>query len=101
MSSFQLPRIAKPSGTRLIGGTHQVAGVEVSTSPDSKAIRNGSQLAITGSFKLVSTSPDSKAIRNPSNQATGHSRIPTEVSTSPDSKAIRNRKFFRLAGNRF
>ena len=62
---FQLPRIAKPSGTRGLVALKQAEPVFVSTSPDSKAIRN--LLLIAPGFVwglVVSTSPDSKAIRN-------------------------------------
>ncbi len=62
----------------------------VSTSPDSKAIRNFASSSGDGkSPQVVSTSPDSKAIRNliaDCDAAVGTG----EVSTSPDSKAIRN-----------
>ena len=109
---FQLPRIAKPSGT---GQNHApgAAPEAVSTSPDSKAIRNNlkaallprccwfqlpriakpsgtlAALPLTVSRSQVSTSPDSKAIRNPG-RGGGISPVGHLVSTSPDSKAIRN-----------
>ncbi len=114
LSWFQLPRIAKPSGTHGPSG-RQAKGVSVvSTSPDSKAIRNRSRQTSQSSssfeFQLpriakpsgtghgcsqahggrhhVSTSPDSKAIRN---YRPGRCRSSSSsVSTSPDSKAIRN-----------
>ena len=86
---FQLPRIAKPSGTHR-GSLPCANTVTVSTSPDSKAIRNlvGAVGCIEQQFG-VSTSPDSKAIRNPG-VTPGDDRLAIKVSTSPDSKAIRN-----------
>ena len=62
-AEFQLPRIAKPSGTGLQRLLHPPP--RVSTSPDSKAIRNVVTGSLVGSVGgAVSTSPDSKAIRN-------------------------------------
>ena len=64
MLRFQLPRIAKPSGTAATTGGTLLAQL-VSTSPDSKAIRNHLFPCSSGVFRaIVSTSPDSKAIRN-------------------------------------
>ena len=115
ITSFQLPRIAKPSGTPLAAGTARRLLGHVSTSPDSKAIRNlGSiatgwpggfsrfqlpriakpsgtplLLAIRRAIDNVSTSPDSKAIRNAALLILAIF-VSGVVSTSPDSKAIRN-----------
>ena len=64
--------------------------VLVSTSPDSKAIRNPQGLPkLAISPVKVSTSPDSKAIRNQEAESAAYRRQ-LYVSTSPDSKAIRN-----------
>ena len=120
ITSFQLPRIAKPSGTPLAAGTARRLLGHVSTSPDSKAIRNRQAPCRCCLFLRVSTSPDSKAIRNLGSIATGWPggfsrfqlpriakpsgtmdkisellRLPDLVSTSPDSKAIRNRALER------
>ncbi len=62
----------------------------VSTTPDSKAIRNHHQAAGAGGAGVVSTTPDSKAIRNPAPD-TDLAADELQVSTTPDSKAIRNR----------
>ena len=61
---FQLPRIAKPSGTPPNIASSCGSGL-VSTSPDSKAIRNLYRACNAEGGTAVSTSPDSKAIRNP------------------------------------
>ena len=99
LSLFQLPRIAKPSGTQPLRlGTPSLRR-QVSTSPDSKAIRNLRITGRKGAWLLVSTSPDSKAIRN---QESGQRPLdPGGVSTSPDSKAIRNLALARFGRTRF
>ena len=114
MLPFQLPRIAKPSGT-LDLKLEPADQWAISTSPDSKAIRNQLAPQVVGELRPgVSTSPDSKAIQNQPavTAATGWSALfqlpriakPSgtwmrkatatvarhQVSTSPDSKAIRN-----------
>ena len=121
ITSFQLPRIAKPSGTPLAAGTARRLLGHVSTSPDSKAIRNRQAPCRCCLFLRVSTSPDSKAIRNLGSIATGWPggfsrfqlpriakpsgtplllairRAIDNVSTPPDSKAIRNAALLILA----
>ena len=85
---FQFPRIAKPSGTQP-QAQHPRLHLGVSTSPDSKAIRNHTLFSSpVGHGMHVSTSPDSKAIRNAWDR--GIPGLFPVVSTSPDSKAIRN-----------
>ena len=85
---FQLPRIAKPSGT-FAEGVLAAGDLLVSTSPDSKTIRNFAVIAVDRPGPLVSTSPDSKTIRNGKLQHFGRA-LARAVSTSPDSKTIRN-----------
>ncbi len=60
---FQLPRIAKPSGTMAADGLVYRFRI-VSTSPDSKTIRNDPTGRVRFDAGGVSTSPDSKTIRN-------------------------------------
>ena len=63
----------------------------VSTSPDSKAIRNPHGKTANDQIALVvSTSPDSRAIRNLVNQSVQVGERQEDVSTSRDSRAIRN-----------
>ena len=86
---FQLPRIAKPSGTHARGSQGGRAQ-PVSTTPHSKAIRNvimpgRSFPAVDRMFQLPRIAKPS-GTRHPLPRMGPRSR----VSTSPDSKAIRN-----------
>ncbi len=87
-TEFQLPRIAKPSGTRHRHGTF-MGLFFVSTSPDSKAIRNPLRCSFgwwqITSFQLPRIAKPSGTIPQQVLKV-----VAGVVSTSPDSKAIRN-----------
>ncbi len=95
---FQLPRIAKPSGTSSGPGRCCRGWGDVSTSPDSKAIRNLAALVAKQSWFVMFQLPRTARPSGTGSLADDHA-IRYRVSTSPDSKAIRNRaKGCRLGG---